>query len=245
MQKLGYTQFVIQAGDFGAGILRIMAADYPSSVVSVLSNFWITPPNATDLERYQQGLTSADENTTIQNFDGFTNLGSGYRFIMQLQPLQLAIGMTDSPLGNAMWLYNELRQAVQSYIWPVDQIITWTMMYYIQGPYGGMRFYKEALEEVRHLIGSLHTPNYSTTDTYYMVSFSLVLALGRRILTFISRWSSQNFLETPGLARSVHAHCVSFLDDMLTVSISRSTGQDAREMLSSGPSTAVELISQR
>lgn len=158
MQQLGYTQFVIQAGDFGAGILRIMAADYPSSVVSVLSNFWITPPNATDLERYQEGVTSADENTVIQNFDAITNLGSGYRFIMQLQPLQLAIGMTDSPLGNAMWLYNEMRQAVESYIWPVDQIITWTMMYYIQGPYGGMRFYKEALEEVWHLVRLLSMP---------------------------------------------------------------------------------------
>jgi len=52
MQQLGYTQFVIQASDFGAGILRIMAADYPSLVVAVLPNFWITLPNAIDLERY-------------------------------------------------------------------------------------------------------------------------------------------------------------------------------------------------
>ncbi len=150
MQQLNYTQYVIQGGDFGAGILRFMAADYPSSVVSYLCNFWITPPNATDLLRYQEGLTSADENTTIQHFTTFVNEESGYRLEMQTQPLQLAIGMTDSPLGNAMWIYDELIVAAYQYEWTPEEIITWSMMYYIQGPYSGMRFYKEALEEVRY-----------------------------------------------------------------------------------------------
>ncbi len=151
MQQLDYTQYVVQGGDFGGAILRVMAGDYPSSVVSILSNFWITPPNATDLLRYQQGLTTADENTTIHNFDTFTSQSSGYRIEMETQPLQVAIGMTDSPLGNAMWNYNLMVHAVDHYRWTPEQIITWSMMYYIQGPYGGMRFYKETLEEVRHL----------------------------------------------------------------------------------------------
>ncbi|MCJ1435051.1 hypothetical protein MMC27_004421 [Xylographa pallens] len=147
MQQLNYTKYVIQGGDYGGSILRLVAGDYPSSVVSVLSNFWLSPPNDTDTLRYQEGLTTADENTTIQNLNTFGTQFSGYRLEMETQPLQVAIAMTDSPLGNAMWNYNVMLHLVDRYEWTPEQIITWSMMYYIQGPYGAMRIYKETLEE--------------------------------------------------------------------------------------------------
>ena len=148
MQQLNYTRYVVQGGDFGGMILRLMAGDYPSSVVSVLCNFWIVPPNTTDLLRYQQGLTTADENATIESLDVYTTQLSGYRLEQETQPLQIAIVATDSPVGNAMWIYNLMVHAVDRYVWTPEEIITWSMMYYIQGPYGGMRFYKEILKEV-------------------------------------------------------------------------------------------------
>ena len=63
-------------------------------------------------------------------------------------PLQLAVGMTDNPLGFATWIYDRMVRIVQHYNWAFDEIITWSMMYYIQGPYGGSRFYKEVLGRV-------------------------------------------------------------------------------------------------
>jgi hypothetical protein len=51
MSQLGYDKYVIGGGDFGALTLRHMATDFPDSVVSVLSNFYLVFPNATDLER--------------------------------------------------------------------------------------------------------------------------------------------------------------------------------------------------
>ena len=148
MQQLNYTQYVVQGGDFGGYILRFMAADNPTAVLSVLDNFWVIPPNATDMARYSQGLTSADENTTIESLQVFDTTLSGYRLIQETKPLQVAIGMTDSPVGFAMWIYNLMINAVDHYEWTPEEIITWSMMYYIQGPYGGQRFYKEALREV-------------------------------------------------------------------------------------------------
>lgn len=56
--------------------------------------------------------------------------------------------MTDSPVGFAMWIYNLMVVSVDHYVWTPEEIITWSMMYSIQGPYGGMRFYKETLREV-------------------------------------------------------------------------------------------------
>ena len=152
MQQLNYSHYVIQGGDFGGLILRYMAADNPTSVASVLSNFWVIPPNATDLQRYAQGLTTVDENTTIATSSYYDTQNSGYRHIQQTKPLQLAIGMTDSPVGYAMWIYDLMNSAVDRYIWRPEEIITWSMMYYIQGPYGGMRLYKEIFREVRYAI---------------------------------------------------------------------------------------------
>lgn len=50
MSQLSYDKYVIGGGGFGALTLRHMAIDFPESVVSVLSNFYLVLPNATDLQ---------------------------------------------------------------------------------------------------------------------------------------------------------------------------------------------------
>lgn len=147
MAQLGYAKYVILGGDLGAFVLRQMAGHYPESVMSVLSNFWVVAPNATDLERYAAGMTTAAENATIEVQHEYDALKSGYRFIMQTWPLQVMIGLTDSPLGNAMFNYNLMALAVDKYFWTPAEIITWSMMYYIPGPYGAASLYKESFEE--------------------------------------------------------------------------------------------------
>lgn len=142
-KQLGYSQYVIQGGDFGGFTLRYMAGQFPSSVVSSLSNFFIVPPNSTDLERYANGTTDEEENYQIVNLDVFNKYYAGYRDIQQTRPGQLAIAMTDSPVGFAAWIYDFMFNHVDGYAWTPEEIITWTMMYYIQGPYSGMRMYKE------------------------------------------------------------------------------------------------------
>lgn len=128
MQQLNYTRYVVQGGDFGGIILRYMAGDNPTSVVSVLDNFWFAIPNATDLARYSKGLTTADENATIETLNNFYANNSGYRLIQETKPLQVAIGMTDSPVGFAMWIFNLMIGAVDRYEWTPEEIITWSMM---------------------------------------------------------------------------------------------------------------------
>lgn len=93
-----------------------MAGDFPDSVVSVLSNFWVIWPNATDLARFEEGVTTADENTTITNIGDYLALESGYKEIQSRSPLQLAIAMGDSPVGFAMWIYELMHEAVDRYV---------------------------------------------------------------------------------------------------------------------------------
>lgn len=145
MQQLGYPRYVIQGGDFGGVILRYQAHLFPDQVVSALSNFWIIQPGTNDLRLLAEGEATPDEVAYICILETYINQNSGYRLIQSTQPLTVAFGMTDSPLGNAMWIFSVMAEVIDPAIksWTPEEIITWSMMYYIQGPYGGMRFYKE------------------------------------------------------------------------------------------------------
>ncbi|KAJ4174243.1 hypothetical protein NW754_004658 [Fusarium falciforme] len=149
MLQLGYSKYVIQGGDFGGVTLRYQSHLFPDHVVSALSNFWVIQPNEDDMRRLAEGVATPDEVAYINILETYINHNSGYRLMQSTEPLTLAIGMTDSPLGNAMWMYDLMAKVVDPAIttWTPEQIITWSMMYYIQGPYGGMRFYKEVLND--------------------------------------------------------------------------------------------------
>jgi pimeloyl-ACP methyl ester carboxylesterase len=153
MLQLNYTHYVIQGGDFGGFINRFMASSHPESVLSVHNNFWLVQPNSTDIARYFAGSTTDDENYAIESFWTYENKISGYRFEQQTLPLQLGYAMTDSPVGFAMYIYELLATVVQNYVWSAKEVITWSLMYWIQGPYGGMRLYKESVNVRNFIIG--------------------------------------------------------------------------------------------
>ena len=149
MLQLNYSKYVIQGGDFGGVILRYQANLYPKNVISALSNFWIIQPGDDDMRRLAEGETSEDEVAYINSLEKYIHQNSGYRLIQQTDPLTAAYAVTDSPLGNALWMYSLMETVVDPavFAWKLDEIITWSMMYYIQGPYGGMRLYKEMVHE--------------------------------------------------------------------------------------------------
>jgi hypothetical protein len=146
MQQLGYGKYVVQGGDLGAITSHFLAGTFPDNVVSLHSNFWLIQPNATDIERYHHGLTTQDENSTIENLSSFSHGLSGFTHIQEAMPLEAAIALTDSPVGYAMWILPLLKFGVDQYQWSSEEVITWSMMHYIQGPFGAMRMYKEAAE---------------------------------------------------------------------------------------------------
>jgi pimeloyl-ACP methyl ester carboxylesterase len=145
MLQLNYPKYVVQGGDWGGIVLRYIAADFPDSVPSALSNFWVIQPNATDFARYEAGTSTPDEEVAIQGFNSFFKGLGGYFYEQQLHPLHVAHLLTDSPVGNAMWIYDLMYHSVEDFWWTPKEIITWSMMYWIQGPYSGARIYRESL----------------------------------------------------------------------------------------------------
>lgn len=144
MHQLGYDKYVGQGGDFGSHIIRLMAVDFPDSVVSILSNMFTVAPNTTDLERFALNQTTPQETALMKMaIDPSFSWTKAYWDIEKSVPLQVAISLTDSPVGWLAWQYMGMRMLVPGYEWNQEELITWSMLNYIQGPYGGLRLYKE------------------------------------------------------------------------------------------------------
>lgn len=170
MQKLGYNKYVFQGGDAGDLINRYMAVDFPENVVSGHSNFWIIPPNEDDLDKYRRNESSSDEQYLIELYGGFTTSGWAYGQIQQTRPLKLAAAMTDSPVGLAMWIYDSVVAGVPDpSIWTPELIITWTMMHWINGPYGAFSLYKNgaAVSKTRTSFGSTDGGPWKANIIYF------------------------------------------------------------------------------
>lgn len=149
MGQLGYTRYVIQGGDFGSHTARYMSTLFPESVTSILCNLYGVFPNATDLARQAQGETTPEESAYIDFIEQSEPLENAFWGVEKTIPLQMAILLGDSPVGNVAWPYFGVKAFSPGYQWAIEELITWSMMLYIQGTYGNTRIYAE-LEKVEY-----------------------------------------------------------------------------------------------
>jgi pimeloyl-ACP methyl ester carboxylesterase len=126
MQRLGYTRYVAQGGDWGAIITDEMGAQAPAELLGIHSNMPGTVPPAVS-----KALTSnvfgtgdprpadlsADESRAYEQLSFLFTKGIGYALEMGLRP-QTLYGLADSPIALAAWMldhdarsYDDIAQA--------------------------------------------------------------------------------------------------------------------------------------
>ncbi|HEY3981278.1 MAG TPA: epoxide hydrolase [Streptosporangiaceae bacterium] len=115
MQRLGYSQFVAQGGDWGAIITDLMAAQAPPGMLGMHTNMpgAIPPDIAAALPIPGQLAPGgeppadlpADERRAFEHLSTFYTRGAGYAAEMATQP-QTMYGVADSPVGLAAWMIN-------------------------------------------------------------------------------------------------------------------------------------------
>jgi pimeloyl-ACP methyl ester carboxylesterase len=106
MKRLGYTQFVAQGGDVGAGVSEVMALQAPPELLGIHVNFpgAIPPDIAKALQAGDPppaGL-SADERRAYGQLQALAKRRA-YSFMMTTRP-QTLYGLTDSPVSLAAWM---------------------------------------------------------------------------------------------------------------------------------------------
>jgi len=105
MARLGYSHYVAQGGDWGAGVTSWMAKQRASGLAAIHLNLPILfppppPPPA--------GYTAAEQQA-LDHLGTYASDGSGYASIQGTRPQTLGYGLADSPVGQAMWIYEKLQ----------------------------------------------------------------------------------------------------------------------------------------
>ena len=100
---LGFRQFAVQGGDWGAGIASIIGQQYPASVCGIHLNLLFAPrdPSAS-------GAT-VEEQRYFEILRHWLKEETGYQQIQGTKPQSLAFAMTDSPAGLAAWIAEKFR----------------------------------------------------------------------------------------------------------------------------------------
>ena len=107
MQRLGYTQFVAQGGDWGDAITELMALQAPPELLGIHTNMPATVPaeiaKALKFGEPPPAGLSADEKHAWDQLDFFYKKGLGYALEMANRP-QTLYAIADSPIGLAAWI---------------------------------------------------------------------------------------------------------------------------------------------
>jgi pimeloyl-ACP methyl ester carboxylesterase len=107
MKRLGYTQFVAQGGDLGAGISEVMALQAPSELLGIHVNLpgTIPPDIAKALQAGDPPPAdlSADERRAYGQLQDLFAKRRAYAAMMATRP-QTLYGLADSPVGLAAWV---------------------------------------------------------------------------------------------------------------------------------------------
>jgi pimeloyl-ACP methyl ester carboxylesterase len=109
MKRLGYTQFVSQGGDLGAGVCTAMAKQGPPELLGIHTNFpgTIPPDIAKALQAGDpppSGL-SVDERRAYEQLAVLFAKRRAYAQMMGTRP-QTLYGLADSPVALAAWLFD-------------------------------------------------------------------------------------------------------------------------------------------
>jgi pimeloyl-ACP methyl ester carboxylesterase len=107
MQRLGYSRYVAQGGDWGNAVSEVMALQQPPGLLGIHTNMAATvPANISKALAFHQAPPAdltAEERNAWNQLDFFYTKGLGYALEMSYRP-QTLYALVDSPVGLAAWM---------------------------------------------------------------------------------------------------------------------------------------------
>jgi pimeloyl-ACP methyl ester carboxylesterase len=142
MDRLGYSKYGIQGGDWGSAVAQDMAYQAPAQVIGLhLNLLFVPPPNPEAVAQM-----SAAERKRYSYFD---REESSFFFLQASEPQTLAYALSDSPVGWLAWMIGKFQLLTDNngdFLTAVDRdtFLTNVTLYWATGTVGSaMRIYRE------------------------------------------------------------------------------------------------------
>lgn len=108
MKRLGYTRYVAQGGDWGAGIVQALGRQAPAGLLGIHTNLPATIPNDVGAALGGGPAPSGLSEQERAVFDALRTYGQNgdraYLAMMSARPQAVGYGLTDSPAGLAAFM---------------------------------------------------------------------------------------------------------------------------------------------
>lgn len=147
MARLGYERYGLQGGDFGSGIMRQLAIQFPERAIGLHINLVNAgpPPVAPEAGVAPEELARVRERTEYSVNE------RGYSEIQRTKPQTVGFALNDSPIGQAAWIVDKIRWLCDRGADPVcstitrDEMLTNITLYWVTGTAtSSARLYYEA-----------------------------------------------------------------------------------------------------
>jgi pimeloyl-ACP methyl ester carboxylesterase len=159
MKRLGYTRYVAQGGDWGAGVVERMGRQAPAGLLGIHTNLpAVLPPDVAEAIASSGPAPAGLSETERAEFDALRtflkNGGWTYLTMMSWRPQAVGYGLTDSPAGLAGWMlvhggfgkWRYGKDPKQSPT-PEDVLDNFSLYWLTNTAVSGARFYWENREE--------------------------------------------------------------------------------------------------
>ncbi|KAF9800854.1 hypothetical protein IEO21_10278 [Rhodonia placenta] len=155
MLALGYNEYVVQGGDWGYYISKLIVAEYGTKTVKAWhTNMPVAGPPSVWTHPGQFLLFwvkpfTAAERAGFGHSQKFQKKGNGYFMEQSTQPQTIGYSLADSPAGLLAWIYEKLVHWTDSYAWDDDEVLTWISVYWFSraGPAASVRIYYEVIQD--------------------------------------------------------------------------------------------------
>jgi len=162
MDRLGYSKYGIQGGDWGSAIAQDMAYQAPTHVIGLhLNQIYVPPPNPEAVAK----MSDAER----KRYSYFDREESSFFFLQASEPQTLAYALTDSPVGWLAWMIGKFQLLTDNngdFLTAVDRdtFLTDATLYWATDTVGSaMRIYRE---NRLNIVEMVPTPHLETPVAY-------------------------------------------------------------------------------
>ncbi len=100
-ERLGYSRWVAQGGDWGSAITHAMASQRPHGLLAAHVNLPLVVPEVLPTE------PNNEEQQALEAINYYLDRMSGYADQMNTRPQTIGYALNDSPVALAMWMYEK------------------------------------------------------------------------------------------------------------------------------------------